>query len=105
MKRCIKTFEAGCLHLTHGKIITSLTDPAIVAQETGSLKAIFSQNGRNLGQVPYSGYTGNVSRLLTIHTISQADGFLNLGFRSGRRKECHLVRYFTGISVLRTKHV
>ena len=77
MKRCTKIFEAGCLPLTHGEIITSPGNRAIVGLGSGSLKAGYSQNGRDLGLVPYSGYTGNVSRLPTTLTsaLSQADRF------------------------------
>ena len=34
-----------------------------------------SQNGKDLGLVPYSGYTENVSHLSTVRTHSQADAF------------------------------
>ena len=75
MTKYTKIFEAGCLPPTHGEIITSPADRAIVGQESGSLKAVFYQNGKDLGLVPYSGYTGNVSRLPATLTPSQADGF------------------------------
>ena len=74
MKRCTKIFETGCLLPTHGKIITLPGDLVIVGPGSGSLKAVYSQNGKDLGRVPYSGYTGNVSRLPTTLTLSQADG-------------------------------
>jgi len=70
VKRCTKIFEAGCLPQTHGKIITSPGDRGIVGPGSGSLKAVCSQNGKDLGRVPYSGYTGNVSHLPTALTLS-----------------------------------
>ncbi len=86
MKRRTKIFETGCLLPTHGKIITSPGDRGIVGPGSGSLKAVFSQNGKNLGRVPYSGYTGNVSRLPTTLTLSRADGFPMSTFVAGAGK-------------------
>ena len=79
-------FEPGCLLPTHGKTITSPADRAIVGQETGSLKAVFSQNGKDLGRVPYSGYTESVSHPIITLTHSHVDGFPVSTFVAGAGK-------------------
>jgi len=86
VKRCTKIFEAGCLPPTHGKIITSHGDRGIVGRESGSLKVACSQNGKDPGRVPFSGYTGNVSRLPTTLILSRADGFPISTFVAGAGK-------------------
>jgi hypothetical protein len=48
--------------------------------------AVFSQNGKNLGRVPYSGYTESVSHLTITLTYSQADGFPISTFVAGAGK-------------------
>jgi hypothetical protein len=85
---CSKIFEVGSLPPIHGKITTLPADRGTVGLGRGSFKATCSQNGRHLDQIPFYGFTGNVSCCPTL-THSRLMVF---PFRSGRREECTLVR-------------
>jgi hypothetical protein len=55
----------------------------MVGLGSGLLEVVCSQNGKDLGRVPYSGYMGNVSRLPTTPTLSQTDGLPIYAFVAG----------------------
>jgi hypothetical protein len=58
---CRMIFEAGSPLLIHGKTTTSLAGLDTPGPRIGSFKAIPFQNGNCPDQVPFFGFTGNVS--------------------------------------------
>jgi hypothetical protein len=85
---CSKIFEIGSLPPIHGKITTLPVGLGTLGPGRGSFKATCSQNGRPLDQIPFYGSMGNVScRPALTHSR-----LMVFPFRSGRRKECTLVR-------------
>ena len=84
-----RRFDIGSLLLTHGKTITLLVNPTTKGPQPGSWRVRCFQHGKHLDQVPCYGCMGNVSGRLP-PTLSQR--LMILLSRSGRRKECSLVR-------------
>jgi len=87
-------FEIGSLPLIHGKISTLLVNPTTKGPQPGSWRVRYFQSGKHLDGVPCCGCMGNVSGRLPL-TLSQR--LIILLPRSGRRKECSLVRETFGI--------
>ena len=58
---CNETSGNGFLPQIHGKIIILLANLDIQGARHGSPKGKYSQNGSHLVQVPYYGFTENVS--------------------------------------------
>ena len=56
-----RMFEVGSLHLIHGRITILPANRDTLAQQRGLSKAAPSQNGNHPDQVPFYGFTGNVS--------------------------------------------
>ena len=81
--------EIGSLPLIHGKTITLLVNPTTKAPQPGSWRVRRFQNGKHPDRVPCCGCMGNVSGRLPL-TLSQR--LIILLPRSGRRKECSVVR-------------
>ena len=56
-----RMFEVGSLHPIHGRTTISPVNRDTLAQRRGLSKAAPSRNGNHPDQVPFYGFTGNVS--------------------------------------------
>jgi hypothetical protein len=84
-----KTFRDGSLRPIHGKITIFPADRDTQGPRHGLLQATFSQSGSRLDQVPFCGFTANVSTRSARMFIPELMVF---PIRSGRREERLLVR-------------
>ena len=81
--------KIGSLPLIHGKTIALLVNPTTWGPQLGSWKVKRFPNGKRRARVPCCGCMGNVSCRLALTFSQRLMFFLP---RSGRRKECSLVR-------------
>ena len=86
---CNVISEIGSLPLIHGKTITLLVNLTTKGLQRGSWRVRRFPNGKHQVQVPCCGCMGNVSHCLLLTSSQRLINFLP---RSGRRKECSLVR-------------
>jgi len=97
---CSKISAIGSLLLIHGRITILPGHRITQGRGSGSLMATRSQNGDRRRRVPFFGSMENVGCL---PALMDSWTLIVISFRSGRRKECTLVRLPSEITVFEPK--
>jgi hypothetical protein len=97
-----KTFEAGYLPLTRGKIIISHLNRATAGLPRGSSKATHSPNGNRPDRVLFCGFMANVCCHQDLMSSRTLIGFLLIA-GSGKSVLSYVELFY--VSILRTYHV